>query len=180
MNLFSLAGNNSNSGLTAGSNILGSLGGAALPLAFMGGPWGMGLAAALGGASVLGPAIMKPFIADSKAAAGKKMYNEAQSNLNATMSKHPGLYSTDKISDTFNSARHSLISNNEAQTNALADRYSSIQRRNMANRIKSGLSSGAAQASAIQNQMGFQKQANNLFQQQSQNLSNLRLRERSS
>lgn len=125
----------------------------------------------------LGRLISEPFAKAEREAAGRRMFGQAQSDMAAKIAAKPYKYSDLGVRQTFSQARSDLERTNLAGTNALLDRYSSIQRRNLQNKISSGLTSGAAAAQQIQSNIAFQQQANQLFQQQGSQLSNLRLRE---
>lgn len=177
INLYGLAGaGHAGSGLNAASGIgqgLSTLG----PLAMMaGGPVGM----IGGGIATLGGLLTNIFTGQSKAkqeeAAGKQMFGSAKSTYEKNLRDHPGYFTTQNLDRSFSRAKDSMLKTNQVNTNALLDRFSSVQRRQLQNRIRSGLSAGAAQASAIQNSLGFQQQAHRAFQQQGQNLANLDIR----
>lgn len=128
----------------------------------------------IGGLSNL---ISGSFTKAAQEAAGKRMFGEAEAAMRDKIAANPYKYSDLGIRQTYAQARQAIEKSNLQGTNALLDRYSSIQRRQLQNRISSGLSSGAAQAQQIQSNIAFQQQANQLFQQQGQSLSNLKLRE---
>lgn len=178
INLYGLAGaGHAGAGLNAASGIgqgLSMMG----PMAMMSGkPAGM----IGGGIATLGGLLTNIFTGSDRAArqeaAGKEMFGKAKTSYQQNLDKHPNYFTTASVDRAFNRARGDMIKSNQVNTNALLDRFSSVQRRQLQNRIRSGLSAGAAQASAIQNSLGFQQQANRNFQQQSQQLSQLGIRE---
>lgn len=143
------------------------------PLAMLANPaLGIGMTVA-GLATKLG---LGPSRAAAEKAEGEKMFGAAKSAYQTKLDENPNYYSTASVDNAFSKAREDMLKSNSQNTNELLNRYSSVQRRQLQNRIRSGLTAGAAQASALQNQIGFQQQANKAFQQQAQNLSNLDIR----
>lgn len=172
--LYSLAGQGrSNGAYNIGSGIGSTLSTIGAPLMFAS-PLAGGAMMGLGALSNL---IMGPIKSAAEKRRGEELFSDAQRNFESKIAKHPSMYSTSGITSGFNRARSSIQETNSSQTNALLDRYNSLQRKQMANRIRSGLASGAAQAASIQNNVAFQRTANDLFNKQGQMLSNLALRE---
>lgn len=172
-NLYTLAG----AGTSSPGSVAGSVGqgisSLALPLTFVN-PIA-GLAAGVGGG--LTSLIGGIFGRQSQEAAGRRRAEAAQTSYASKLAANPDRYSMKGVENIYGRARSDLVRSNMQNTNALLDRYSSIQRRQLKNKINSGLTSGAAQAAAVQNNIAFQQQANRLFQNQAQQMSNLRLRE---
>ncbi len=172
-NLYSLAGAGKSTPGSVAQNIGGSIGGLALPLTFLN-PWAGAAAAGLGGVTSLIGGIAGRAEAED---IGRDRYNTAESEFQKKIAANPTKYSLQGITDLYNTAKSNVRQSNTANTNALLDRYSSIQRQQLKNKIQSGLTSGAAQAAAVQNNLAFQAQANNLFNQQASTLSNIALKE---
>lgn len=135
------------------------------------------LGAAMMGVGALTNLISGPLNLASQRKTGLERYNKASEAYKSRLEKKPDYYTNSGITKGFVKAKNSLMHSNSQQTSALLDRYSNIQRKQMSNRIKSGLTSGAAQASQVQNNIAFQRTANELFNKQGQSLSNLALRE---
>ncbi len=172
-NLYTLAGSGSSpiQSITGGiGNTASSLGGL---LSFLKPEIGIPTAIAGGLTSLFGGI----FGRQAEEAEGRRRFASAKSEYSKAIADNPFKYSTLGVSNTFDTARSNLEKANTSGTNALLDRYSSLQRKQMRNKITSGLTSGAAQAASVQNNLAFQQQANQLFQQQGTQLSNLALRE---
>lgn len=172
-NLYELAGAGKTGGAGIASGVFGAAGGLAAPLTFVNPIAGL----ALGAASGIGSLVSNIFGHNAAEEAGKQMYNQAQQNMASKIAANPYKYSDLGVRQAFSSARSDIEKANQVGTNALLDRYTSLQRRQLQNKIRSGLTSGAAQAQAVQSNIAFQQQANQLFQQQGSQMSNLRLRE---
>ncbi len=172
-NLFSLAGGGGTSAAGTASSIGSGISSLGMPLALASGPLGIG-AMALGGLTSL---IAAPFVARARQEEGARRFGVAQSDYQRKIASNPTKYSLQGISNIYSRARSDMSQSNAANTNALLDRYNSVQRRQLKNKISSGLTAGAAQAANVQNNIAFQQQANKLFQQQANASSALRLRE---
>lgn len=151
-----------------------------------------GTASSIGGfASFMNPAVGIPLMLgggltnllfgslkrNAEAQAGQARFDASKELYDKKIKKNDSLYSTMGIKNKYALARHDLSSANMMNNRSVLDRYSSIQRRTLANNIKSGLTAGTAQANKIQSDLNFQKGTNDLFANQAQQMSQLRIKE---
>lgn len=173
-NLFELAGAGSTGAASTAGNVLGSLGSLSLPLMFAG-PVGAVAGGILGLGSTLGSLFSGISAQEERRRAGQRLYNNAASSFEQNIAQHPELYSTSALEDRYGNAINSYKRTIRQSENDLLDRYSSTQQRLLRNKIQSGMTTGAAQAASVQNNLAFQKQYGAQMSQMAQGLSNLNL-----
>lgn len=173
-NLFELAGAGAPTSAGVTSNVLKGVGSMSLPLMFMG-PIGQGIGGLLSLGTGLGSIFSGISEAEQRAAAGRRMFGAAQGSYAKNLAQHPELYSTASVENRYNNAENAYRKTIQTSQRDLLDRYSSTQQRLLRNKIQSGLTTGAAQAASVQNNIAFQQQYGKQMSQMAQGLSNLNL-----